>query len=231
MSPRSSLVLLVSMFIFLPTAAADDRFSALHRALNDAADATLVRSRSFMEEAQSTQPESAKRTSDADVSPVQGSEEISASSRAIKRAETLKPFILSILREERVPDFLMAVVLVESRARGDAYSRKGAAGLWQLMPDTARDYGLTVSGKRDDRYDLLLATRAAARHLRRLFQVFGDWELVLAAYNYGEGRLQKKLIASRTFSQMVLRGTLPDETKRYVPAVFQAAQRLKLAID
>ena len=71
----------------------------------------------------------------------------------------------------------MAVVLVESGGRPTALSAKGALGIWQLMPQTARRYGLTVTPEKDERLDVLKATRAAARYLHDLYGQFSDWKL------------------------------------------------------
>lgn len=230
MTPRASLFSLVALLVFVSSARAEDPFSNLHRALNDAADAALVRTQSVAQERPLLAPELPKTEPNQGTEPPLIFKEPPLSSGALKRINEVRPLLISILREEGVPDFLMAIVLVESRARNEAYSVRGAAGLWQLMPATARDYGLVVSGERDDRYNVPLATRAAARHLRRLFLVFGDWELVLAAYNFGEGRLQRKLASSGTFGKMITEGKLPEETSRYVPAVFKAAQTLQLSL-
>jgi len=86
--------------------------------------------------------------------------------RAVARVKQLEPLLAPILREEGVPDESVALVLVESGGRPTALSPKGARGIWQLMPDTARRFGLTINSETDDRLDVSKSTRAAARYLR-----------------------------------------------------------------
>ncbi len=121
-----------------------------------------------------------------------------------------------------VPTELLSVGWVESRFSPSALSPKGARGIWQLMPATARRYGLEVTPRRDDRTDLVHSTRAAARYLADLNRQFGDWLLALAAYNAGPQRVETAIgrAGSRNFWQ--LRPWLPAETREYVPAVLAA---------
>ncbi len=133
-----------------------------------------------------------------------------------------------ILVKERVPVELLAVALVESGFNPQALSHKGARGLWQLMPATAVRYGLTVEPLNDHRTHPEHSTRAAARYLRDLYQQFGDWKLALAAYNWGEGKIQRVIDKTglRDFEELARRGLLPLETRNYVPAVLAAWAQL-----
>ena len=133
-----------------------------------------------------------------------------------------------ILTEERVPVELLAVALVESGFNSQALSPKGARGIWQLMPATAARYGLTVEPLNDHRTHPEHSTRAAARYLRDLYQQFGDWKLALAAYNWGEGKVQRVIHKTglRDFDEIARRGLLPLETRNYVPAVLAAWAQL-----
>lgn len=126
------------------------------------------------------------------------------------------------LEAEGVPAEFLSVGWVESRFDPLAQSPKGARGFWQLMPATARRYGLTVSAQRDDRIALGPSTRAAAQHLADLHRQFSDWLLALAAYNAGAERVESAIAraGSRDFWQV--RPWLPAETQNYVPAVLAA---------
>lgn len=152
-------------------------------------------------------------------------------SLAAARLDLLRPVVEPILRSHGVPVNLVAMILVESGGRADALSPKGARGLWQLMPDTARRYGLRVDDMRDDRLDLFRATDAAARYLHDLYAQFGDWKLALAAYNTGEANVASAILRAHTqdFDQLASRWMLPLETRNYVPRVLAAAPYLAQA--
>ena len=147
---------------------------------------------------------------------------------ATRRLNQLRSTVEPILKNRGVPAELAAVILVESGGRADARSPKGARGLWQLMPDTARRYGLHVGDIRDDRIDVIEATDAAARYLHDLYAQFGDWKLVLAAYNFGEANLNSAIVRahSQDFDQLTNLGVLPLETRNYVPRVLAAAHSM-----
>jgi hypothetical protein len=150
---------------------------------------------------------------------------------AIERVNQLRPTIEPILRVEGVPIEVSAVVLVESGGLSNALSAKGARGVWQFMPDTARRYGLIVDQLRDDRVNVEKSTHAAARYLKDLYSEFGDWSLALAAYNAGELAVRAALFRGkmRDFRSISSAGLLPRETREYVPTVGAAMDRLRLA--
>ncbi len=131
---------------------------------------------------------------------------------------------------EGVPLELLEVGWVESRFNPLALSPKGARGVWQLMPATARRYGLQVGAGRDDRTDLRLSTRVAARHLAELYQRFGDWPLALAAYNAGPDRVDAAAARAGTQDFWKLRTWLPRETQEYVPLVLRSSGKASLSI-
>lgn len=147
---------------------------------------------------------------------------------ALARLQRLRPMLEPILETEGVPKQVVAVVLIESAAEPLAMSPRQARGLWQFVPQTARQYGLTVGIAKDERIYVDASTRAAARYLRDLHNRFGDWPLALAAYNAGEAAVESALAKGRasTFWQLSSAGLLPSETRSYVPAVLAAMQLL-----
>ena len=147
---------------------------------------------------------------------------------ALDRLRGLRPVLEPILDREGVPKELIAIVLVESSAQPLAISPRLARGLWQFIPETARQYGLTVGERVDERISVEPATRAAARYLRELHSHFADWPLALAAYNAGQRAVEGALERGRasTFWQLSSAGLLPAETRSYVPAVLAAMQLL-----
>jgi len=94
------------------------------------------------------------------------------------------------------------------------------------MPDTARSYGLAVTADRDERIEAMKATRAAARYLRDLHQRFGDGRLAFAAYNAGEQAVERAVAKSGFQDFSLVERALPEETRKYVPAVLSAIELL-----
>jgi membrane-bound lytic murein transglycosylase D len=128
------------------------------------------------------------------------------------------PFVIidSVFRHYSLPVQLKYLAVVESELQTRAVSRVGAAGPWQLMPATARILGLKISARRDERKDYYKSTRAAARYLKDLHEEFGDWLLVFAAYNSGEGAVNSAIKQAGTKNFWTLRRYLPEETREYV---------------
>ena len=145
--------------------------------------------------------------------------------RGLDRAHEYIPMIQSIFREEGLPLDLAYLSVVESNLDPLAWSPKWAAGLWQFMPRTARRFGLRVTPWYDERLDPVLSTRAAAWLLHYLYDRFGEWELALAAYNAGEGRVNRAIRQNRARGWGVdyWNLPLPLETRRYVPAFLAVA--------
>lgn len=134
--------------------------------------------------------------------------------------------LLPILRAHDVPPGFLYLALVESGMDPEARSPADAVGLWQFTPSTGRAYGLRIEDGTDDRTDERLATRAAGRYLRDLFDDFGSWELAAAAYNAGPGRVQQAMESSGTddFWDLVEGKHLPPETRAYVPKFIAVVQ-------
>lgn len=206
-----------------------DIFLPIHESLSEAADRALAA-------ALASQPWINTLDSPVSGQPISSSTEknrVLKLREAIDRVNELRPVLEPILRDEGVPVELSAVVLVESGGLTTARSPKGARGVWQFMPDTARRYGLVVDAKNDDRTDVVKSTLAASRYLKDLYATFGDWSLALAAYNAGELTVTHaiKKASSRDFGSISGRGFLPLETRNYVPAVMAAMNRLQYVAD
>ncbi|WP_411060145.1 lytic transglycosylase domain-containing protein [Vibrio chagasii] len=136
----------------------------------------------------------------------------------MKKLAEFDPLVNEIFRqlaERSLPDSLVLVPMLESSYNANAVSPAKAAGLWQLMPATAERFGLTVNDRHDQRFEIESSTHAAMQYLDFLYRKFdGDINLTLAAYNAGEGRVQRavKKAGSRQFSDL----RLPKETVDYV---------------
>ena len=126
-----------------------------------------------------------------------------------------------VFEGQGVPTELLSVAAVESGFNPRAASPAGARGMWQFMKSTARNYGLKVGKKQDDRLDPKLSTVAAARHLRDLFVNFQDWHHALAAYNAGSGAVNKVMTSEgeSDFWELSRNGRFPRETRKFVPRV------------
>lgn len=144
------------------------------------------------------------------------------------RLALYRPMMAQVFREEGVPEWLLGVGFVESTYNTSAHSPKAAHGIWQFIPGTGDRYGLKRTAWVDERSNPEKSTRAAARYLRDLHALFGDWQLALAAYNWGEGRVAKiiRRTGIRDFWTLANQGLLPEETTNYVPSVLAAAQLL-----
>jgi len=141
--------------------------------------------------------------------------------RAFARSGRYHDMMISILKQEGVPQDLIYLAQAESGFQPTAVSRAGARGIWQFMGSRGRGYGLQHSLWVDDRQDPEKSTRAAARHLKDLYAEFGDWYLAMAAYNSGPGTVQAAVRRTgyADFWELYRRNVLPKETRNYVPII------------
>ena len=133
-------------------------------------------------------------------------------------AKEYVPELKPIFAAQKIPPDLVWLAEVESGFDRRAVSPAGAAGLFQLMPDTAKRFGLSL-WPRDQRFQAEPSATASAQYLRYLYDRFKDWRLALAAYNAGEGTVQKLLDRYKTSSYDTIAEHLPAETQMYVPRV------------
>lgn len=132
----------------------------------------------------------------------------------IKRANKYFPVMAPILKEHGVPQDVLYLACVESYLSPRAYSPAKAAGMWQFIPSTAKEYGLEVNDEVDERYNLQKVTHAACRYLKNAYRKYGNWESVMASYNGGTGRISRELEKQSQSSSFDL--YLNEETSRYV---------------
>ncbi len=140
-------------------------------------------------------------------------------SKILGLAELYFPFFEEQLDKYNMPLELKYLAVVESALNPTATSRAGAKGLWQFMYNTGKLYGLKANSLVDDRYDPYKATDAACRHMKDLYDIYGDWNLVMAAYNSGAGNVNKAIRRSGgKKNYWAIWPYLPSETRGYIPA-------------
>lgn len=140
----------------------------------------------------------------------------------MSRKELFFPLFDETMEKHEMPLEIKYLSIIESGLDPQIRSRVGAMGLWQFMPATGRMYGMQVNSDVDDRMDPIQSTEAAAKYLKSLYRMFGDWEVAMAAYNCGPGNVRKAIRRSggkKTFWEIY--NYLPRETRGYVPQ-FQA---------
>lgn len=151
----------------------------------------------------------------------------------LERSARYVEIMKDVLKEKNVPTELVFLPLIESGFNLNAYSRANAVGPWQFIESTGKRYGLIIDWWRDERKDPVKSTKAAANYLKDLYRMFGSWELALAAYNAGEGRISKAL--KRTYSDdywdLLRTDHIRDETKNYVPHYIAATMIAKKPED
>ena len=138
----------------------------------------------------------------------------SSTMQMIKRANRYFPVIEPLLKANGIPDDFKYLMVIESNLNPIARSPAGAAGLWQFMPVTAREFGLEVNDNVDERYHIEKATAAACRYFKQAYAKYGDWMAVSASYNAGQGRISSQLDKQLADHAMDL--WLAEETSRYM---------------
>ena len=145
---------------------------------------------------------------------------------SLHRSAKYLPMVQEVFRAESIPLDLAYLAIVESGYKTNALSRASARGMWQFMPATGKEYGLDQNWFVDERSDPEKATRAAAQYLKSLHRYFdGDWNVAMASYNAGPGRLQRAVKQSKIADYWELTETsryLPKETRNYVPMIMAA---------
>jgi membrane-bound lytic murein transglycosylase D len=143
---------------------------------------------------------------------------------ALGRASMYMPMIRQVFAEEGVPSDLAYLAVIESGFRNEAKSRAKAVGMWQFIRSTGRIYGLTANAWVEERRDPVKATRAAARYLKRLYEISGDWYLAASGYNAGPLTLERAIqnVGTRNFWDLARSRWLRTETKNYIPELCAA---------
>ncbi len=144
-------------------------------------------------------------------------------SRMMGLSQLYYPMFEEVFDRYNIPLELKHLAVIESALNPNARSKCGATGLWQFMYPTGKMYGLNVTSYIDERSNVYKATEAAAEYLKSLYGMFGDWQMVLAAYNAGPGTISKAIRRSggkKTYWE--IRPFLPTETQAYVPAFIAA---------
>ena len=147
-----------------------------------------------------------------------------------RKAEYYFPIFEDIIARYDLPFELCYLPVIESALNPHAHSHMGAAGLWQFMPTTGKRYGLEVNSLVDERMDPIRSTEAACRFLTDLYKIFGDWNLVIAAYNCGPGNVNKAIHRAggkRDFWSIY--PFLPRETRGYLPIFIAASYAMNYA--
>ena len=142
----------------------------------------------------------------------------------LNRSASYGPTMKKVLKSKKLPSDLIYLSMIESGYVAQAKSSAQAVGFWQFIKPTALRFGLKINWWIDERSDLLKSTHAAADYLNWLYKRYGDWELAMAAYNMGEGRLDGliKRHKSRNYWVLGQKSNFPKESQQYVPKVYAA---------
>ena len=139
--------------------------------------------------------------------------------RILDRSKRYMFYIVQEVEKRGMPTEIALLPIIESAFNPKAYSRAHASGIWQFVPATGRDFGLSQNWWVDSRRDVIAATGAALDYLQKLHRMFGSWELALAAYNWGEGSVSRAIAKNKARGEPTdyLSLRMPNETRQYVP--------------
>ena len=139
--------------------------------------------------------------------------------RMLDRSKRYMFYIVQEVEKRGMPTEIALLPMIESAFNPKAYSRAHASGIWQFVPATGRDFGLSQNWWVDSRRDVIAATGAALDYLQKLHRMFGSWELALAAYNWGEGSVSRAIAKNKARGEPTdyLSLNVPNETRQYVP--------------
>ncbi len=143
----------------------------------------------------------------------------------LKRANNFFPIIEPILTKNGIPNDFKYLALIESNFNIRSVSPAKAAGIWQLMPATAKELGLEINDDVDERYHIEKSTEAACKYFNKAYEKFGDWFIVAASYNAGMARLNSR--TNKQQSDIAFDLLLPEETSRYLFRILAAKELLK----
>lgn len=148
-------------------------------------------------------------------------------SRILGLSSIYFPVIEEYLKANNIPDALKYLPIIETDLNPKAVSPDGAVGIWQFMPSTGAIYGLSSDKTVDQRCDIHRSTDAAAKYLLKLFDIYQDWALVLAAYNAGPGRVNQAIKKAHSTNYWTIERYLPQQTRKYIPSFLAAAYAMQ----
>lgn len=148
-------------------------------------------------------------------------------SRVLGLSSIYFPVIEQYLKANDIPDAFKYLPVIETDLNPRAVSPDGAVGIWQFMPTTGAIYGLTSNQYIDQRCDIHRSTEAASKYLKKLYDIYGDWALVLAAYNAGPGRVNAAIKKALSNNYWVIEKYLPEQTRNYIPNFIATAYAMQ----
>ena len=137
--------------------------------------------------------------------------------KMIGRSATYFPIFDKYLKEYSLPADLKYITCLETELNNKTISSAGATGIWQLMNDVRQEFGLRIDGQVDERYDINRASEAALKDLKRMYKAYNNWEMTLAGYNCGAGRLGEAIKRAKSNDFSKVKKFLPQQTQEYIP--------------